>query len=123
VTLPDLSGSGKRGNPCERMQAEYAVGLAEPEPLDEPEPLVPLVVSACATFGLDEPPQAAANRLSTVAAASASAIRAIRFLIRGRFLRLRHVRAGAEAAALTMTPGQSRSGSPAATCGTPSEQP
>jgi hypothetical protein len=86
VTLPDLSGSGKRGNPCERMQAEYAVGLAEPEPLDEPEPLVPLVVSACATFGLDEPPQAAANRLSTVAAASASAIRAIRFLIRGRFL-------------------------------------
>jgi hypothetical protein len=69
------------------MQAEYAVGLAEPEPLDAPEPLILLVVAACATFGLDEPPQAAANRPSTVAAASAGAIRAIRFLIGGRFLR------------------------------------
>jgi hypothetical protein len=60
-------------------------GLAEPEPLDEPEPLM-LVLPACATSGLDEPPQSAANRPSPTATASAGAIRAIRFLICGRFL-------------------------------------
>jgi hypothetical protein len=69
------------------MQAEYAVGLAEPEPLDEPEPLVPLVVSACApepfallfvstcaTLAPEEwPPQAEARRESPTTPASASA--------------------------------------------------
>jgi hypothetical protein len=61
------------------MQAEYAVGLAEPEPLDALEPLILLVVPACATFAPDEPPpHAAASIDSPRIATSASPRNAVR---------------------------------------------
>jgi hypothetical protein len=55
-----LSGSGKSGNPCERMQAEYATGSSELEPVDVSVPVV--VEETCATPAPDEPPQAEASR-------------------------------------------------------------
>jgi hypothetical protein len=65
MTWPELSGSGKRGNPCERMQAEYASPSPALGAFEDPR-LAP-----------DEPPHAEASRDSpaTPAIASASAAR------------------------------------------------
>jgi hypothetical protein len=61
------------------MQAEYAVGLPEPEALEEPEPFVLLVVPTCATFAPDEPPpHAAASNDSPTTATSTNPRNAVR---------------------------------------------
>jgi hypothetical protein len=73
-----------------RMQAENATKLPRlllGEPLELELVVVGGVEPICATLLRAEPPRAEANRLSPIAVASAGAIRAIRFLIRGRFLR------------------------------------
>ena len=58
TSRPLLSGSGKFGTPCLRMQAEYAAGLAELEPPDPELLLFAVVEPTCATPGPCEPPQA-----------------------------------------------------------------
>src|SRR5437762_9125200 len=63
---PLLSGSGKFGTPCERMQREKARGLADAGPLGEE--------ATSATPGLPEPlrVQAAASRVRTAVATAAA---------------------------------------------------
>jgi hypothetical protein len=79
LMCPELSGSGKFGTPCLRMQAEYAIAVPVPEPLDWAELLVlALVEGACATCVPDESPQADASRPSPAAAASVTATRLAR---------------------------------------------
>src|SRR6266446_5336787 len=53
---PWLSGSGKFGTPCLRMQAAKAAGSPLPEPPGEALLVLVLFVVTCATPALGEPP-------------------------------------------------------------------